>query len=1134
MATEALIKVKLDQTGFQKDVDASKKVLASISTGVKSDIPVAFKVNKDGLKDEVTKATAFKPDPIQLGIKLDPVQLQAISQQFGAISAKLQELKGAAVDAFKDFDTARTKLATITPEGNKLAEALKTTSAELRFQASATELANAGYTVLSGGFTNAADATKVLKAATTGAVGGFSDVDTVSKALVSTLNAYGLSANDASAVVDKFASVQQNGIITIDEYARQIAKVAPLAKQAGVSLDELNGFIATATASGVPAEQTFSGLRAAISATLKPTSEATELAKRLGISFDAQALKTKGLSGILGELRASGSDTAQNLSILFGSVEAVTALAPSAGEGFSKLSANIAASANSAGTAQQNFDKVADSLAGRFKAFQNETNAALTSLGEGVVRVTSPAVTGVTSIVRAFNSLPQPIKDVIAVALAGGAAIAATGAGIAAIATVVTPTVAGLTLLGSTFGIVTVAQSGAVVASGLLTGAWTILNSNVTLSNAQLLIYQARLVAISGGAAIASGVQGVLALSTTSVATAFTAANAAALPLVATLGVLTAAAGVTYAFYQTGQLREANESIDALSKTIDANSQAIFLAADRTKGYANRLETLKASGKSATAEQIQGAQKLTEANKIRLSQLQDELKAAQSLPTADQAQANAKASLVVQIETQKRALEGQNARLLEQLKLTKDSVGGIKAQTAATKEQIEAAKGVLTNKNKDTETGINRVQQDSKRAAEKELAKDTAVVQEQLEAKLNAQKKANTENLSRVEEAGKIRVEDTQRKIGDKLAKEKQKSEDEFNARSQSFRLSQEKQKQQFQDKLNTDQEKSDEKRRKRDEDQAKAFSGAGLAIDQAAQIGTAKPEDRAKLQSQIDEENRIREAAKQTKINPNASASELAGQAQQLAGVGQIQTEADAQKVRLALAELEKSLKAQQAEEDRKADLDRAKAKREAERAFDEEQKASALAFENQIKEEKRAFELEQETRKIQLERAQIAPIKKQVEAEVAAAREVAENKIGALKKSAEAEISALKDAAQTKQIAQDRAWEDEKIAREREFKQQERELDKANAAQIAQILGTAKQGLQPQLSNSVNPPGQQAFGNGSGLIPKIFGGDTTNNSTQKSNSIAIDKLIMQTPDPAVDIQRMYHRLGEVFGGAG
>lgn len=383
--------------GLQRLAQDVAKANEQLKTQLR-DVEVGIKVDADG-----------KPIA-QLGNQLDDLKtkgqgvgevltgaLQRVGQQgvdaainaFKSLAGEIQQIIGKSNKAATELDSAQAAIRTLGADSDDVTKSLSALSRELGYQASTTELVKSGYDTLSSktetlvaGMSDAQVATEILRASTIGAIGGFSDTNTVADALTSTLNAYGASAAEATTYVDKFSAVQAAGKITIDQYAQQIGRVASIAAQAGVSIDELNGFIATATVSGVPVESTFAGMRQAIAAVLQPSDKAAEAAKKLKISFDAATLKTKGLSGILGELNAKGLDTQENLLNLFGSVEAVTAIAPSAGTGFKNLKTNIDASANSAGLGKKQFDEIANSMEGKAKAAANQLNESLTELGK--------------------------------------------------------------------------------------------------------------------------------------------------------------------------------------------------------------------------------------------------------------------------------------------------------------------------------------------------------------------------------------------------------------------------------------------------------------------------------------------------------------------------------------------------------------------------------------------------------------------------------------------------------------------------------------------------------------------------------------------------------------------------------
>lgn len=339
----------------------------------------------------------------EIGIAIKSAGVDLLVDSLRGVADAAKQVVGSALDEFERFDTAGANAATLVDDVDVLKAELKDLGEELQGAASQNELLEASYDVLSAGFTNAADAAEILEVSTKAAIGGQSDLATVSDAVTSTLNAYNLEASDAEAITDKFFATVAAGKINIEQYSQQIGKVAPLANQAGVSLDELNGFIATATALGVPVESAFSGIRQAISATLKPTNEASELAEELGIRFDATALQSKGLAGILGELNATGQDTSENLTVLFGSVEAVTAIAPSTGEGFAKLTENIKGSEESTGLTNENFEKLANTLGFLKIAFENFIEDGLLAFGTAIAPIATTVLEFLSSVLSFFQ-----------------------------------------------------------------------------------------------------------------------------------------------------------------------------------------------------------------------------------------------------------------------------------------------------------------------------------------------------------------------------------------------------------------------------------------------------------------------------------------------------------------------------------------------------------------------------------------------------------------------------------------------------------------------------------------------------------------------------------------------------------
>jgi TP901 family phage tail tape measure protein len=288
---------------------------------------------------------------------LGPIAL--LTAAAGALSAGFQ------VIATQDF--AEAKVRSLGTSSADLVKELKKVSSELGGQASVVELTAAAYDVASAGFVKAADAAMVLKAASLGATGGFSDINTVGNAATSVLNAYGLSADNAATLVDRFIQTQNDGKIVIGEYANNIGKVASAAAGLGIPLEEINAIIAQSTAAGNGAEVAFTGIKTALAALASGT--ANKALGDLGIKVTSASLASDGLIGTLKKIKASGADVGKVFEAL-GS-EAAPALLPVLNnlERTDQLLKNQINSGGAAAAAQK---EAANTIQGALKAVQTE------------------------------------------------------------------------------------------------------------------------------------------------------------------------------------------------------------------------------------------------------------------------------------------------------------------------------------------------------------------------------------------------------------------------------------------------------------------------------------------------------------------------------------------------------------------------------------------------------------------------------------------------------------------------------------------------------------------------------------------------------------------------------------------
>ena len=352
---------------------------------------------------------------------------QLLQGTVGKVTAALAGVGavGGFLRGMQEAETAAAAVETLGVNSKRLKKELEGVGAALKGQISGTTLLAASYDVASAGFNNAASAANVLKASALGAKGGMSDLNTVANATTSVLNAYGMSSNEAAKLVDGFIQTQNDGKIIVAQYAAQIGRVAPTAAAAGVSIDELNAAISAVTATGVPVESTFAGIRQVIAGVIKPTAEATKKAKELGIEFSTAAIKQKGFAAFLQDVIDKTGGSEAEISQLFSSVEALTAIMPLVNDRLKKFNTSLENQQNSAGVAQDAFNKMTDTVSGQTQALANN----LSNLSRVFDKVFGPGLkdllTEVNAQIFAFTRFikgidPEAIKA--AVSMAGFAA----------------------------------------------------------------------------------------------------------------------------------------------------------------------------------------------------------------------------------------------------------------------------------------------------------------------------------------------------------------------------------------------------------------------------------------------------------------------------------------------------------------------------------------------------------------------------------------------------------------------------------------------------------------------------------------------------------------------------------------
>jgi TP901 family phage tail tape measure protein len=294
---------------FADSARQAEEDLSRIGEGMRTVAPRAEEDATAMATSYATGATAAEESINGLGKNIDlfsnrtSMDMMFAGMTLAAIAAPIDAAVKKSVESFGEFDQSMR----LVNEEAKLSEGgfknLESSIIDLSNQTgiSANDLAKGLYNVVATGLTDTTKAMEELKVAAEGAKAGNTDLDTSTRALNAVMGAYGLSADQATHIMDVMFTAVNNGQMHFDDLARSVGQSATAAATAGVSYEELAAAQATLTNVGKSAEMASMNLNSLIIGMIAPTAEATKEAKKLGIEWDAAALKQKGLTGMVNE-----------------------------------------------------------------------------------------------------------------------------------------------------------------------------------------------------------------------------------------------------------------------------------------------------------------------------------------------------------------------------------------------------------------------------------------------------------------------------------------------------------------------------------------------------------------------------------------------------------------------------------------------------------------------------------------------------------------------------------------------------------------------------------------------------------------------------------------------------------------
>lgn len=274
------------------------------------------------------------------------------------------------------------------------------------------QLANGLYQTISNGVPED-NWIEFLNTSARSAVGGMADINKVVGVTSTLIKNYGLEWSAAADIQDKIQLTAKNGVTSFEQLAQALPRVTGNAATLGVSIDELMGTFATLTGVSGNTAEVSTQLAAIFTALVKPSSEAAEMAARMGIQFDAAAIKAAGgFQNFLSQLDGSVKAYAQANGVLeqevygklFGSAEAIRALIPLQGELADKFTSNVANMVSSVGTMDAAYADMSSTGEATTQMLRNQW-AVFTDLIAGVTSAVQPYVDFGAQVLNAMASV---------------------------------------------------------------------------------------------------------------------------------------------------------------------------------------------------------------------------------------------------------------------------------------------------------------------------------------------------------------------------------------------------------------------------------------------------------------------------------------------------------------------------------------------------------------------------------------------------------------------------------------------------------------------------------------------------------------------------------------------------------
>ena len=366
---------------------------------------------------KVVIETDLDSSGIEKGLsKLGSITAKGMKAATVAITGTAVALGGVAAAAIKvgsDFESQMSRVKAISGATGEEFEQLKAQAMQLGADTSfsASQAAKGMENLAAAGFTTSEIMSAMPGLLNLAAASG-EDLASSSDIAASTLRGFGLAASDAAHVADVLAANANRTNSSVANTGEAMKYIAPLARAAGLSLEETAAAIGIMANAGVNGSQAGTSLRGALSRLSKPTKDMSEAMDELGISFYDSNGKMKSLTEQVGMLRQATegmTDEQKNnyLVTLYGQ-EALSGMLALINEGEGSLGELTNAYKNCDGAAQEAAETMQDNLSGALEQLGGSAEtlglAFYNSVADNLKNAAKTATESINNITDSFNN----------------------------------------------------------------------------------------------------------------------------------------------------------------------------------------------------------------------------------------------------------------------------------------------------------------------------------------------------------------------------------------------------------------------------------------------------------------------------------------------------------------------------------------------------------------------------------------------------------------------------------------------------------------------------------------------------------------------------------------------------------